>query len=483
MSIGLISKVNAQNSWELMEPLDIHRGRLRSCVIDNMIYVFGGQGTNGVYIDSVDVYNTETNEWTDLSPMPVGFCETNVEVIHDTIYIAGGWNNDFITLNTTVAYDPEGDNYFSKENTPKATGSNASCVKNDTLYILGGKEYGNSTDVKKAWFYDPVGDDWGSLPEMNYHHGVDGTASVIDDKIYVIGGGTGLTLPMDPVQAEVFDGKMWEAIEDMPIPVLHHISVVHDNKILVFGGDRGAYSHVIGYPTNLIQEYDPATNTWRRMQGMPFNRSAMTGEKVGNYLYLMGGYSSNDRVPSNTVSEVWRFNLDSLKAFSSVTGVSLDKDSLELHGLETATLVHTVSPDDVLDPSVSWTSADPAVATVANGIVYGRAVGQTYIYVTSNDGQFMDSCLVSVTPGVGIANTKADRLSIYPNPTNDLLTIETGTDGHHAIKTNSLNGQLISSFEMEGTSHQIDLSSFQKGVYFITIRSKDFVTRRKIVKL
>jgi hypothetical protein len=36
---------------------------------------------------------------------------------------------------------------------------------------------------------------------------------------------------------------------------------------------------------------------------------------------------------------------------------------------------------------------------------------------------------------------------------------------------------------MEGKSHQIDLSSFQKGVYFITIRSKDFVTTRKVIKL
>ncbi|MGW8316643.1 MAG: T9SS type A sorting domain-containing protein [Bacteroidales bacterium] len=29
----------------------------------------------------------------------------------------------------------------------------------------------------------------------------------------------------------------------------------------------------------------------------------------------------------------------------------------------------------------------------------------------------------------------------------------------------------------------MDLSSFNKGVYFITIRSKDFITTRKIVRL
>jgi len=36
---------------------------------------------------------------------------------------------------------------------------------------------------------------------------------------------------------------------------------------------------------------------------------------------------------------------------------------------------------------------------------------------------------------------------------------------------------------MDGPTLQLDLSSLQKGIYFITIRSKDFLTTRKIVKL
>ena len=36
--------------------------------------------------------------------------------------------------------------------------------------------------------------------------------------------------------------------------------------------------------------------------------------------------------------------------------------------------------------------------------------------------------------------------------------------------------------DIEGTSHQIHLSPLQRGVYFITLRSKDFVTTRKIMK-
>jgi len=83
----------------------------------------------------------------------------------------------------------------------------------------------------------------------------------------------------------------------------------------------------------------------------------------------------------------------------------------------------------------------------------------------------------------GVKENTNEGISIFPNPTNDLLTIETYNSDHYSIEITSMNGQVIYSTEMEGTSHQIDLSSFQKGVYFITIRSKDFVKTEKIIKL
>lgn len=74
-------------------------------------------------------------------------------------------------------------------------------------------------------------------------------------------------------------------------------------------------------------------------------------------------------------------------------------------------------------------------------------------------------------------------INIYPNPTNSILTIETEQPDHYSINITSINGQLIFSTTMKGTSHQLDLSSFQKGLYFITIRSNNFITTRKIIKL
>jgi len=74
-------------------------------------------------------------------------------------------------------------------------------------------------------------------------------------------------------------------------------------------------------------------------------------------------------------------------------------------------------------------------------------------------------------------------IRIYPNPTTSILTIEIGQPELHSIEINSLNGQLIYKSDMVSTTHQIDISSFSKGVYFVTIRSKEFVRTEKIVKL
>ena len=84
----------------------------------------------------------------------------------------------------------------------------------------------------------------------------------------------------------------------------------------------------------------------------------------------------------------------------------------------------------------------------------------------------------------GINSIPSDiKFSIYPNPVDGPLTVEMESQGKNIIEITTLNGQVILSKEMEGTTHQIDLSSFRKGVYFITIRSEEFVTTRKIIKL
>lgn len=85
---------------------------------------------------------------------------------------------------------------------------------------------------------------------------------------------------------------------------------------------------------------------------------------------------------------------------------------------------------------------------------------------------------VGLVEYVGIGNVK-----IYPNPTDYLLYVETGNIGSCLITISAMNGQIIIEQEITEPIHQIDLSPFQKGIYCITIRSEDFVTTKKVIKL
>jgi hypothetical protein len=75
-----------------------------------------------------------------------------------------------------------------------------------------------------------------------------------------------------------------------------------------------------------------------------------------------------------------------------------------------------------------------------------------------------------------------DFLRIYPNPAKDFITVETWILGPYSLELNAVNGQSIYRAKVQEPIHHIDISSFQKGLYFITIESADYTRVEKIVK-
>ena len=81
-----------------------------------------------------------------------------------------------------------------------------------------------------------------------------------------------------------------------------------------------------------------------------------------------------------------------------VTGVTLNKNTLELYTGKRETLIATVEPSDATNPAVNWSSDKPEVATVNNsGNVTAVGAGTATITVTTADGGKTATCTVTVT--------------------------------------------------------------------------------------
>ena len=79
-----------------------------------------------------------------------------------------------------------------------------------------------------------------------------------------------------------------------------------------------------------------------------------------------------------------------------VTGVILNKSSLELTEEDVFTLEATVLPANATNKNVTWSSSNTVVATVSNGIVTARTAGTTTVTVKTLDGSFTAKCAVVV---------------------------------------------------------------------------------------
>jgi hypothetical protein len=80
----------------------------------------------------------------------------------------------------------------------------------------------------------------------------------------------------------------------------------------------------------------------------------------------------------------------------AVSGVSLNKEGVEIHTEATMTVKALIKPADATNKNVTWTIGNPEIATVNDGVVTGVAEGETTLTVTTVDGGFTASIPVKV---------------------------------------------------------------------------------------
>jgi N-acetylneuraminic acid mutarotase len=246
-------------------------------------------------------------KWLKLAPFPQPAEEISGAAAGGKMYVFAGLAPVWKPVGMVYEYNPVTNQWTKKE--PMALPSHhvAFATYGNKIYAFGGFVLPESgppawVPINNAWEYDPAADTWKALAPMPTKRG-SALAAVVGDKIYVIGGATTIpksketaVFPTHPHMSvgtvEEFDPatNTWRERNPMPTPRNHAAIGAVNGKIYVIGGRVGAAFIGLASDVSVVEEYDPATDQWSGPRArMPIARSALGAGVYGGRIYVAGG--------------------------------------------------------------------------------------------------------------------------------------------------------------------------------------------------
>lgn len=119
-----------------------------------------------------------------------------------------------------------------------------------------------------------------------------------------------------------------------------------------------------------------------------------------------------------------------------VSGVTLSQSIITLNAGTNYTLTATITPSNATNPSVTWSSTNPSVATISSaGVITAQSPGSTVIKVTTVSGSFKASCAITVIIPVSNVSLLPNAVSIGIGTIKQLLAV--------VLPSNATNKSLI----------------------------------------
>ena len=173
------------------------------------------------------------------------------------------------------------DSWTRKTDMPTARFGLSTSVVDGRIYAIGGGVL-RGVMVGNVQAYDPATDSWvakASMPADTCFH----STSAVDGKIYAIGGWAPGGDGIDPVVEYDPATDTWRARAEMPTPRKFLSTSAVNGKCNELGGAE------ITPALGTVEEYDPATNTWTTKTDMPTPRILMSTSVVDGIIYAIGG--------------------------------------------------------------------------------------------------------------------------------------------------------------------------------------------------
>ena len=213
-------------------------------------------------------------------------------VVGDRLYVIGGFSyvgGAPVTLANVEEFDAQFNRWKERSPMPTRHGYLASGVVNGILYAVGGQDdpAGTAVILNSVEAYDPLTDTWSSkTPMPTARRGA--AIGVVGGILYTVGGElspAGSHNMSNVVEAYDPASDTWSTRAPMPTARDALSVVVIDDTLYAIGG----YDGVAYLPT--VEVYDPATDHWTTKTPMPTPRAIASALALDGKLYVAGGYT------------------------------------------------------------------------------------------------------------------------------------------------------------------------------------------------
>ena len=295
-------------------------------------------GWTVVVLSHFAIGDAAANEWRVISELPTPRGQFATAVVEGKIYLIGGtplenlrgvrrenepgiWKGPF-GMSLVEVYDPQTNTWLRVADMPTVrSGANAAVVAG-RIYVLAGdvgkdNRHVNLKTLKVVEMYDPETDTWVRKQDMSRRRMAFGIG-VVAGKIYAIGGNVhvGDKKPEEPGRVdlvEVYDPATdtWAKRADMPTRRDAVEAAVIRDTLYAIGGSGWPPGGGGGPFLGTIEVYEPRINRWTKRADMPNPRMVFFSVVIDEKIYLIGGLRSGDRHPApvevyDPATERWR---------------------------------------------------------------------------------------------------------------------------------------------------------------------------------